>query len=61
VLTCATGRAHRHLAKVDGGIRGRQNHNGRHVATSKTEWPAEKSPSADHRADKKIALSIYIS
>ena len=57
MLTCATGRSHRHLAKVNGGIWGQMNHNGRHVTMSKMEWSAPKSLCANHRTDKRIVLN----
>ncbi len=53
VLAATARRPHRDSALVDGRIRGRRNHHGRHVATAKSEWSAKKSPSADHQADKK--------
>ena len=56
VLLRPPGRAHRDPAQINGRIRGRQRRHDRHTATSRTKWPAPRSPHAGRRADKKRAL-----
>ena len=56
VLLRPPGRAHRDPAQINGRIPGRQRRHDRHTATSRTKWPAPRSPHAGRRADKKRAL-----
>ncbi len=58
VLTCATGRAHRHLAKVDRGIRGRKR---RHAGTlpQRKRDVHPKSARAERRNDNRKALPVH--